>query len=241
VSITTTSTCAWSAVPTVTWITLTTPASGTGGGSVGYTVAANTSTTARNGAIAISGATFAVTQAGAAPACMVTINPMSQSVGKGGSNGFNVSVTAGSTCGWTATSNAFWITINSGLSGTGNGTVRVAVADNTGPARTGTATIGGQPLTVTQSDGCTYSISPTSQTLSRAAGPGGPISVTAGAGCLWTAQTTATWIHVTSGATGSGNGTVTFTVDEFNMGGNSRNGTITIGGENFTVKQDKNQ
>ena len=37
-------------------------------------------------------------------------------------------MTAGAGCAWTATSNASWITINSGSSGTGNGSVGYTVS-----------------------------------------------------------------------------------------------------------------
>ncbi|MEP7338038.1 MAG: S8 family serine peptidase, partial [Acidobacteriota bacterium] len=66
----------------------------------------------------------------------------------GGSN--TVGVTAGLGCSWTAVANAVWITVNSGGSGSGNGTVGYSVANNTGAQRTGTMTIAGQTFTVTQ-------------------------------------------------------------------------------------------
>jgi len=68
--------------------------------------------------------------------------------GGGGSNSVNVTTPAG--CAWTATSNAAFISVNSGGSGTGNGMVNYAVATNTGLARTGTLTIAGATFTVTQ-------------------------------------------------------------------------------------------
>ncbi|MBI4907459.1 MAG: hypothetical protein HY820_27790 [Acidobacteria bacterium] len=56
-----------------------------------------------------------------------------------------------STCAWTATSNAGWITILSGASGsTGPGIVTFRVAPNTGPARTGTITVDESTFTITQ-------------------------------------------------------------------------------------------
>ncbi|MHB8827994.1 MAG: LamG-like jellyroll fold domain-containing protein [Syntrophales bacterium] len=63
----------------------------------------------------------------------------------------SVSVVAPSGFGWSAVSNApSWIHITAGSSGTGNGTVFYTVDANTGAARTGTMTIGGQTFTVTQ-------------------------------------------------------------------------------------------
>jgi len=46
----------------------------------------------------------------------------------------------------------------------------------------------------------------------------------------------ATWIGVTSGASGTGAGPVQFSV-EANATGAARSGTITIGGQVFTVNQ----
>ncbi|MDQ5987243.1 MAG: hypothetical protein CSYNP_02980 [Syntrophus sp. SKADARSKE-3] len=64
--------------------------------------------------------------------------------------GGNFTVTpSSSTCTWTATSSdTSWITVTSGASGTG--TVSYSIAANTGAARTGTITAGGQTFTVTQ-------------------------------------------------------------------------------------------
>ncbi len=67
----------------------------------------------------------------------------------GGSTSVNLSV-AKAGCAWTAVSNVPWITITSGRSGTGNGTVQYSVASNTGGVRTGTITIAGQTFTVIQ-------------------------------------------------------------------------------------------
>ena len=55
-------------------------------------------------------------------------------------------------------SNASWMTVTSGASGSGPGTVAFSVAANTGAARTGTLTIAGQTFTVTQAAPCTYAI-----------------------------------------------------------------------------------
>ena len=65
-----------------------------------------------------------------------------------------VSVTAPGDCPWTSASNVDWITITSGSSGSGNGTVNYSVSLNdTSSARSGTLTIAGQTVTVTQTAG----------------------------------------------------------------------------------------
>jgi hypothetical protein len=85
-----------------------------------------------------------------APSCTPTISPASASFSAPGGSG-SVTVTAGSGCAWTAASNAGWISITAGGSGTGNGTVSYSVAANGGSARNGTLTIAGQTFTVSQS------------------------------------------------------------------------------------------
>jgi len=82
--------------------------------------------------------------------CTYSISPASRSFdASGGASGISVSTTAG--CTWTATSNTSWISITSGDSGTGSGTVNYSVSANTATSlRTGTMTIANQLFTVTQ-------------------------------------------------------------------------------------------
>ncbi|QQS32895.1 MAG: carboxypeptidase regulatory-like domain-containing protein [Acidobacteriota bacterium] len=86
--------------------------------------------------------------------CQFSIDPTLQNYGSAGGDGA-ISVTASdSTCDWTAVSNDAWITVTSGSSGTGDGTVEYTVAANTGEARTGTITVAGETFTVTQAASC---------------------------------------------------------------------------------------
>jgi len=241
-------TCAWTAASNASWITMTSGSSGAGNGSVSFTVAAN-SGAARNGTITAAGKTFTVSQAAALPPpppCTFSISPTDQSVADaGGSGSFGVTASP-STCAWTAGSNTTWITISTGVSGTGNGSVGFSVAANTGSARTGTITAAGQTFTVSQAAAppppppppppCTYTLDRTSQSIG-ATGGAASVAVTAtGSSCTWTASSNAPWISITSGASGSGNGSVGFSVAA-NTGA-ARSGTITIAGQTFTVSQD---
>jgi hypothetical protein len=234
VGVTTTSGCAWSATSNANWITVTGGASGTASGTVSLAVAANTSTVARTGTVTIAGQTYTVTQAG--QPCSYTLGSTSASVVAGGGS-LAVGVTTTSGCAWTATSNANWISVTSGASGSASGTVSLAVAANTSTvARTGTVTIAGQTYTVTQAgQPCAYALGSTSSTAPSA---GGSIyvSVTATTGCGWTATSSAGWISVTAGASGTSSGTVTLSVAA-NTNGSSRTGTATIAGLTFTVTQ----
>ena len=115
-SVTAGSGCSWTAASNAGWITATSAASGSGNGTVNYSVAAN-SGGLRTGTLTIAGQTFAVNQASSS--CSYSIAPAQNFVRYGTATG-SVSVTAGSSCSWTATSNASWITITSGDSGSGN-------------------------------------------------------------------------------------------------------------------------
>jgi uncharacterized protein (TIGR03437 family) len=138
--------CTWTATSNVSWITVTSGASGTGNGTVNYTVAPSNTSSTRVGTLTIAGRSFTVTQAG----CSFSVSPTSKSFTAAGGTD-SVAVTASPTaCTWTATSNASWITITAGSSGSGNGTVNYSVAANTGAFRTGTITVAGQTITITQ-------------------------------------------------------------------------------------------
>lgn len=95
------------------------------------------------------GGRLIATEEPAGSTCSYSILPTSQSFAASGGPG-NVTVTVAAGCPWTATSNAAWITINSGTPGNGNGSVGFTVAANSGGARNGTMTIAGQTFTVSQ-------------------------------------------------------------------------------------------
>ncbi len=226
--------CSWNVSSNVAWITFT-PVNGSGNGTVNYTVLANTSGD-RSGALTIADKTFNVTQTGTN--CSFFIDPTFQSFTASGGTG-TVSVFSPAACTWTATSNIFWITILSGASGSGNGTVTYSVQNNTGVARANTMTIAGQTFTVSQAagsgggGGCSYAIQPQTQTFSSSAGAGS-MNVSATAGCLWQALTGANWITINPAtASGSGNGVVNYTVTA-NTSSLQRIGTIHILDQNLT-------
>lgn len=225
--------CAWTATSDATWITVTAGGSGTGNGTVTFSVTANTGA-ARTGTVTVAGHAFTVSQAGT---CTYAIDPASQSVGTAASSGHSIAVTATSGCSWTAVSNAAWITVTSGASGTGNGAVTFSVAANSGAPRTGTLTVAGRTFTVSQAGTCTFTIDPASASIDENGGTIGPIAVTTASTCAWTAVSNDSWIAVASGASGTGPGNVSLTVSSYN--GASRTGTVTIGGVTFTVTQTK--
>ncbi|MGQ0761242.1 MAG: pre-peptidase C-terminal domain-containing protein [Acidobacteriota bacterium] len=84
--------------------------------------------------------------------CVTSLNPTSQNFSKAGGAG-SVNVTAPSGCNWTAVRSDAFVTITSGSSGAGNGTVNFSVAANSGAQRSATIVVGGQVFNITQSGG----------------------------------------------------------------------------------------
>jgi len=179
--------------------------------------------------------------------CTFSLSPTSQSFGpQGGSGFFTVSVTGG--CSWKPTTPDSWIQIVHGfVCGPPLGcvpyqgaTVYFNVAsNNTGTPRTGSISIGNTTFTVNQSGAnapCSFQVSPSHAVLGDT---GGSLSVgivvTSGAGCQWQAVSNASWLTVTSRASGMGNAFVRLSAAP-NTGG-ARAGTATVAGQTITVSQ----
>src|SRR6185503_3638166 len=172
--------------------------------------------------------------------CTYSIMPTSQSFGSNAASD-TVAVSAGSGCNWSAASNASFVHVTSGASGSGNGSVGYSVDANSSPSsRVGTMTIAGLTFTVNQSSAvtCTFAITPTRATFAVGGGPGA-VTVTAPAGCNWTAVSNAEWITISNGTAGSGNGEVTYSVAQYAGKPRNRNGTMTIAGQTFSIKQSR--
>ena len=228
VVVTTAPACPWTATPNSDWISVT-PTSGSGPGAVSFSVAPTTGAQ-RTGTALIAGQLFTITQA---PGCAYNVAPTSHTAPASGGS-VVVNVTAASGCPWSATSEAPWVTLQGVSSGSGTGAVAFTVAPTPGPARSGTLTVAGQQVTVTQSQGCAFTIAPQSASV-PAAGGSGTVGVTAGSDCSWTATSSAPWLTISSGASGTGNGEVQFSVAATT--GGTRSATLTIAGQTFTVTQ----
>ncbi len=104
-----------------------------------------------------------------APTCAYSLSTSSSNLGSSaGSSSFNVISSAG--CSWSVTNNSSFITVTGGGTGSGNGTVSYSIPANTGAARSGTLTIGGQTFTVNQAAGISnvptvVSVTPSSGTV----------------------------------------------------------------------------
>jgi WD40 repeat protein len=172
-------------------------------------------------------------------ACAASLSPASQMFPASGGSG-TVNLTVANGCAWTATCNGTCMTITSASSGSGSATVTFEVRENfSGSARSDSLTIAGQTFTMIQDGGlgedCSYSISPTSSSFSANGGTG-TVNVSASERCAWQPVSNVSWITITSNSGSIGNGVVSYRVDA-NPTSSGRKGTITIAGQNFSVKQ----
>jgi|GEM_PF-1053380 len=234
VAVTAAGPCSWIATNSIPWVTITSGASGSGNGTVTYSVAANSQAIPRSGTFTVAGKAFTVTQDGVP--CTYTVAPLTASVDFTAATG-SVTVTVPGGCNWTAGSNVPFITITSGGNSSGSGTVNYSVLANPNTSlRTGTMSIAGQTVTVTQAAApCIYTLSATSQAFTTSGGSG-VVGVSSSTGCAWTAESHDSWVAITFGQSGNGQGTVSFSVAANNSGG-LRNSKLTIAGQTFTVYQ----
>lgn len=211
VAVTTGAGCTWTASAAVSWIVVTAGGTGSGPGTVSYTVAANPSADLRSSSVAIAGQSHAVTQSGReATACTYVLSPNQAQFSKDAATAaFSVAAPTG--CAWQAVSTAAWLTVAAGSTGTGSGSVSYSVARNLDAlGRTGTIQVAGQTFTVTQQGDagvCSYAVEPVTMTPCMS---GGVVtaSVRTDTGCPWTAASSAGWLTIDSGASGSGAGVV---------------------------------
>jgi len=223
--------CAWTVTSDVPWITVADAGPGSGNGNFRLTVAVNRGD-ARTGTVHAASETLTIRQA--AGACTYAIKPTYYNAGRG-PDSVNVDVSAGAGCPWTARSDAAWVTVAAGSSGSGNGTVRLTLQANNAAARSTTVTIAGQPLTVNQEGSCSYSLKPTFYHAGR--GPDDvTVEVTTDEGCAWTAGSSVDWVTVREGASGTGKGKVRLAITAND--GAPRQAVITIAGQPFDLRQD---
>ncbi|HLK65117.1 MAG TPA: discoidin domain-containing protein [Bryobacteraceae bacterium] len=236
--------CAYTAsAPSGGFVTITSGASGSGSGTVTYSVQPNSSPTSRYEFLSIAGLNFDVFQLNG---CVLGLTPGSQSFPPGGgTSSFSVGASSGN-CGFTASSSdPSFLTINGSNSGSGSSTVSYTVAPNSANfGRTGTITVTGQGAAAGQTqiytvieagNGCKFALAQASQAIGAGGGTGSA-SVQAPAGCFWTATSSSPFVSITGGASSSGNDTVSYTVQP-NSGSAPRTLSLTIAGLPYLVVQ----
>jgi hypothetical protein len=203
--------CAWTTSTNVDWIAITSGNAGSGNGTVAYSVHVNSGTQSRNGLVSIGGRSHAVSQDGRPlVVCSYDLAPDSAALGnEGGAQRFEVKAPAD--CAWSATSDAAWIRVTSGDTGSGGGTVSLLVAPNNDVAdRTGTVTVVDRKFTIRQTGevaACRYSVTPVEFSPCM---PAGTVvaNLTTEASCPWTATVDSSWIGLSGLTSGRGSTTI---------------------------------
>lgn len=240
VNVSTPAGCTYNTVPGPGWISITSGDTGAGPGPVplNFTVAPNSTTTARSGTLSIGGQSFLISQD--PTPCSVTVDASLLSSPFATAGGFaGVNITAnGANCSWTASSGATWATL-SAMSGSGNASVIVTATSNAASTtpRSTSLTIAGQSVTVTQSGTtCNYSLGSSTASVPFAGGSGS-VTVTAPSVCGWNSSLdpTAPWLSIPSSGS-AGTSDLTFTATP-NPTSSPRSGTLTVAGLPYTVTQ----
>jgi hypothetical protein len=207
-------------------------------------------TAGRSGTIRVADQAFTLTQAGDVGGCQYSVVPIQFSPCMA-SVELTTQITTQTECPWTAAPGAAWISVTSGQSGSGSGTVRFRVSDNYDPPRSGVVMIRwptpteGQNLQIAQA-GCHYAVSPASFAFSAAGGTGrfdvlqqSDPNTCGGATqdrCLWTARSDVAWITVTTSMPQTGDNPVSFTVAA-NESATARAGTIAVRDQIVRINQ----
>ena len=165
------------AASNVAWVKIASGQRGTGNGTVTLHVDAANGTP-RSGTVTVAGQTVQIDQG---TGCSYSIATDTVTVdAPGGDRQVPVSAPAG--CTWIGESHATWIAIGTGSPGSGPGAVSFRVSPTDGPSRTGTLSVAGRTVVVTQLSGCSVSIAPSSLNVA-AQGGASSIQISAPAGC----------------------------------------------------------
>lgn len=181
--------------------------------------------------------TLSVSNAAGAPATIGTVTVIDTLP-----SGF--SLTSMSGAGWTCAGNSCSRndSLNSGSAFPPIAVVAQVSASAASPQINLASASGGGGLMVQSSDSvailpgnCTLSLNPASASMGIAGGSYA-VTITAAIGCNWTATSNAPWLAITSPTSGSGSGTVYYSVAS-TLPGAARVGTLTIGSMPLTVSQ----
>ncbi|MBL8216995.1 MAG: S-layer homology domain-containing protein [Bryobacterales bacterium] len=173
---------------------------------------------------------------GSVSVCSYTFAPVEASVAASGDIR-TVRLNTGSSCSWTALSNASWITILSGGSGTGSGLIRYRVDLNSLTApRSSSLSAAGATFPITQAPAnCTYTLTGPSALLPASTGAY-TVSVQTQSGCAWLATSSTPWITFPGSKSATGSGSFTFDAAA-NTGWIPRPGSVVVAGQTLRYLQ----
>ena len=239
--------CPWTISVLPSWVTATSAVSGTGNGSMGYAVEANSGAArAGNGQLDALGLSRTFTMSQDAPPLCPSAPTLSPALANytSDASGATVIVSAAATCPWTVAAMPGWVTLAPGANGTGNGSFSYTVAANSGAARSASGLVTGPGVAstwnVNQGAGAcaSWSVTPNNTGLPSGA-YSGTVAVTAAPACNWSLGALPSWLTVTSGGSGSGNGSIGYTA-AVNSGA-ARSATVLLSGSGPTLSLGFNQ
>lgn len=223
----------WDAIENCDWIHITSDTEGAGSATIAFTIDSNPLVVNRTGTLTIAGITLTVEQIG----LEADVTPEKTFFDSVDSDMSFIYVWTEGAGQWTAVSNDDWIQIDPDTEdGNGAGTCWFYIDDYplTTQSRTGSITIAGKTVFITQ---CGYklSIEPSIAEVGSNAGAG-EIGVAASIDQVWEVISDCDWITIVNGRNGIGNGTVQYQFTD-NTTGETRTGTIIIGGQKYTLTQ----
>ncbi len=231
--------CIWSAGSDAQWLDVH-PASGSTLQTVFVDVQANLGPT-RASTIRIrawqnlqpTGAEFTISVTQGTLVCSYSFNPGSASYdfsahGVSGTSLWTDVTASNPQCPRAVTTNANWITINSGSNLSGSGSIGYSIAQNNGSARTGQIKLGNATFTISQEAApCSYStFSPSSKNFDSSGGTGAINVTMTSSNCSRSATPSVNWITITGGNNSTGSGPLTYSVAPNN--GSPRVGEIKL-------------
>src|SRR5262249_35341150 len=139
--------CNWTSTANANWISITMGANGSGNGAVAFNFQANPDPSPRTGTVTIGSQIFTLNQSPGSTTCNYSLSSTSGSISANGGV-LNVTLTTGSTCNWSVFAPDPFVTVTSGLNGSGTTTISLnVVANPSATSRTSNITIGGQTYT----------------------------------------------------------------------------------------------
>ena len=239
-------TCPWTATSSVPWIQVISGAvngPATGNGLVEMAIAPNTGAASRTGTITIAGQTFSFDEDASSPCNTTLASSSASALASGGPGSVGVSYTGDpGDCAteYESASLVPWITITPDQTSQPPA-VNYTVAPNPGGPRSGAIEVGGAALIVNQAgQNCYFTLSSNSGSFPTTASTGSFGVTPNDQSCAWTATSSApTQVAVTSGASGTGNGTVNFSVAANSAG--PQTPTISVGNQTANATYTINQ
>ena len=213
----------WTATPNVDWITVS-PDYGTSVGTITYQVAPYPGVVSRSGTLTVAGQTFTVVQTGVDVSLSPEVIKMGSTV-----DIIQVTVTALAGTSWNVTANDPWISVIDKDHGYGDYVLTLAVNDNPSfMRRTGTVTVGTATLTIVQEGDANAELVITPEHADASpSGAYGNVAVYATPDAPWTAESLTSWLTISEGASGAGNGNIKYVASP-NPTLEEREGTIMI-------------